>query len=509
VFAEKAGRSVMWLTYLTWMAARSPPKQFQNRIRPQPQALDHPSLVNELPSGILDHVRYDRRTSFSLMLTAEQKKTRGTGGMSDSNKLAVEDRAGHDWYRFVLSYPPHLVREYLTRFGVSSESMVLDPFCGTGTTIVECKKQSIPSIGIEAHPMSFFASRTKTDWTVSADKLLETARNIACDAVMELEKQGIVDDSQGWMLRETDRGTPLRALPPEAMKLLLTDSISPLPLHKVLVLRDMIERHSTPVVRGPLFLALARAIVTVIGNLHFGPEVGIGPKKDDAPVVSSWLRRVESIADDLALLRAKKAVSSTVHHADARSMPSVIVEHSIDAVITSPPYPNEKDYTRTTRLESVILGMINTKEQLQALKRNSLLRSNTRNVYKGDNDHEWVSGHRGVQELAQNIEARRVELGKTSGFERLYSKVTTLYFGGMARHLSELRRCLRPGARLAYVVGDQASFLRIMIRTGQILGELAEELGYKVESIDLFRTRMATATREQLREEVLVLRWPG
>jgi 2-polyprenyl-3-methyl-5-hydroxy-6-metoxy-1,4-benzoquinol methylase len=48
-----------------------------------------------------------------------------------------------------------------------------------------------------------------------------------------------------------------------------------------------------------------------------------------------------------------------------------------------------------------------------------------------------------------------------------------------------------------------------MIRTGEILGDIAHSLGYEVTGIDLFRTRLATATREQLREEVVVLRWPG
>ena len=88
--------------------------------------------------------------------------------------------------------------------------------------------------------------------------------------------------------------------------------------------------------------------------------------------------------------------------------------------------------------------------------------------------------------------------------------MTKLYFGGMVRHLCpNLRDILRPGARLAYVVGDQASYLRVMIRTGQILADLAASLGYEVVGIDLFRTRIATATREQLREEVVVLNWPG
>jgi hypothetical protein len=156
----------------------------------------------------------------------------------------------------------------------------------------------------------------------------------------------------------------------------------------------------------------------------------------------------------------------------------------------------------------VLLGFFRDKATLRALKR-TMLRSNTRGVYKEDDDDRWVAQHPKIERLATEIERRRIEMGKTSGFERLYARVTKLYFGGMARHFAELRPLLKKGAQLAYVVGDQASYLRVMIRTGQLLGDIAEELGYEVTSLDLFRTRLATATREQLREEVLVLRWPG
>ncbi len=91
----------------------------------------------------------------------------------------------------------------------------------------------------------------------------------------------------------------------------------------------------------------------------------------------------------------------------------------------------------------------------------------------------------------------------------MYHRVAELYFGGMARHFKDLQSILKPGARLAYVVGDQASYLRVMIRTGTILADIAQSLGYEVIGIDLFRTRLATATREQLREEVVLLKWNG
>jgi tRNA G10 N-methylase Trm11 len=73
---------------------------------------------------------------------------------SKANVLGAEDRAAHDWYRFVLSFPPHLVRDYIERLEVRKGQRVLDPFCGTGTTLVECKKLGIESVGVEPNPMA-------------------------------------------------------------------------------------------------------------------------------------------------------------------------------------------------------------------------------------------------------------------------------------------------------------------------------------------------------------------
>ncbi len=427
----------------------------------------------------------------------------------EDNKLRVADRAAHDWYRFVLSYPAHIVRTYIERFGMDSQHNVLDPFCGTGTTIVECKKLGIPSCGIEPNPMAVFASRTKVDWEVDPDKLIAHAAGIAKQTLQCFDEQGIQDEGALELFeRQTKPQPALRELPPELVKLLLTDSISPLPLHKVLLLLNVLEENHEPRLLAHEHIALAKSLVNEISNLHFGPEIGVGAIKKDAAVVGPWLRAVKRVAEDIRHLQAKAATPAIVHQADARDLAILLKPASVDAVITSPPYPNEKDYTRTTRLESVLLGFIKSKDDLRRLKQN-LVRSNTRSVYKSDTDDRLVEGHHAIQQIAEAIERRRIELGKTSGFERLYARVTKLYFGGMLRHLMDLRPVLRPGAQLAYVVGDQASYLRVMIRTGQLLADLARSVGYEVVGIDLFRTRLATATREQLREEVVILRWPG
>ncbi len=354
--------------------------------------------------------------------------------------------------------------------------------------------------------MARFATEVKLDWTVDPSGLVAHAAHVADAASRLLDQQGIREEP--FTLVDPDGLKNLRSLSSAQERLLLTDSISPIPLHKALVLLDCLSAAPDDRFLRYEQLALARSLVRYSSNLHFGPEVGVGPPRPDAPVIGPWLAGIRAMARDVAEVAPQMVIPATVHQADARQLMTVLKPQSINAVITSPPYPNEKDYTRTTRLEMVLLGFIEDKADLQRLKR-GLLRSNTRNVYTGDDDDTWVEAHPEVARIAREIEARRIELGKTSGFERMYARVTKLYFGGMARHLTSLREVLKPGARLAYVVGDQASYLRIMIRTGHILATIGESLGYSVVGIDLFRTRIATATREQLREEVVLFVWPG
>jgi hypothetical protein len=279
-------------------------------------------------------------------------------------------------------------------------------------------------------------------------------------------------------------------------------------LHKTLILLDCLKAHHGEPYYQHGLLALGNALVSSIGNLRFGPEVGVGKSKLDVPVTACWLSEIRKMVNDLRLVAGQSHPRAQVHLADARQISQILEPDSIDVVITSPPYPNEKDYSRTTRLETVVLGFVSDRKELRQLKKR-LVRSNTRGVYKEDDDDKWIADYPEIQRIAETIENRRIEMGKTSGFERTYHRVTRLYFGGMARHLAELSSVLRPGARLAYVVGDQASYLRVMIRTGQLLADIAQALGYELLRIDLFRKRFATATQAELREEVVVLRWPG
>lgn len=408
------------------------------------------------------------------------------------NKLRVEDSSIHDWYRFVLSFPPHLVQQYLETFCVDQTSFVLDPFCGTGTTNVECKKHGVSSWGIEASPLTHFVSKTKCVWANDTFNFLNTAKQIALAAA-----------------RTINSLSKPRTLSEEQTSLILKNSICEQPLSSTLVLRDSIRAANSPF-EDYYLLALAKHIVYSYSNLKFGPEVGISrKKKESVDVVEIWLSEIERMETDLEYWKHHSSTFADISLGDARSIPKRDYIGKVDCVITSPPYPNEKDYSRTTRLESVILGFINTKDDLRNIKK-GFIRSNSKNVYRSDNDAQYISNIGSINKLSNEIEERRLELGKTSGFEKLYASVVKQYFGGMARHLSELKPYLRNGASLAYVVGDQASYFQIPIRTSVLLGEVAESIGgYRVDRVDTFRKRFATATETWLNEDVLVLKYKG
>jgi len=405
----------------------------------------------------------------------------------ESNKLYFLDANIHKWYRFVLSFPPHLVNEYLNKFNASEYTLVLDPFCGTGTTLVECKKNAIPSIGLEANPMALFASQVKINWVIEPYEIIEMAKIIAEKANSKIQNH---------------KGKYLK-LSHEQEKLLIKNSISPLPLHKSLILLEIINKYKDNRNYNHLKLAFAKQLVNSYSNLHFGPEVGVSRnKKYDVDVINLWLTEVISMAHDIAQFKENENIYGEVLYTDSRN---INLDKKVDIVFTSPPYPNEKDYTRTTRLESVVLGYINNKEDLRKYK-NNLLRSNTRNIYISDDDEKYIKNNKRIMNLSKKIENKRIELGKTSGFEKYYHRVVELYFGGIYRHLLGLKKHLSPNAHLAYVVGDQASYFQILINTGEILAEIAEDIGYKVDTIDVFRTRLSTKSGKYLNEEVVVLR---
>lgn len=429
------------------------------------------------------------------------------------NQIMSQDFPIHCWYQFVLGYPPHLVRHYISKFNFNQDSLILDPFCGTGTTPVECFKNGVPSMGIDANYMAYFATKTKLNLKMRSEDLNKNLNYIYQSTRRSYKKFGIQDHFTGLIEpSEVSKPTILNKIPIlelDAEKVIPAGFISEKPLKKVLIIRDIIDTIEDQSIKDFFLLSLANIIVGKASNVGFGPEVYRKKPKDDFNALDNFVNNSSNMINDL-INYSHLNTKTTIIHGDARKINKYIDKsliNKIDGVITSPPYPNEKDYTRSTRLESVLLGFISNKKELRE-KKDLFLRSNSRNIFVKDTDGDHIVGFDKIERIANEIEEKRIKLGKTSGFEKMYPKIVRHYFGGMFLHLQSLQPYLSPNAKLAYVVGDQMSFFKTHIPTADLLGDIATSLGYNVIDIELWRTRLATATKMQINENVLILEKP-
>lgn len=425
------------------------------------------------------------------------------------NRISLDDQPIHGWYNFVVGYPPHLVREYLGKFkGKPGKSVILDPFCGAGTTLVEAKRQGYASYGTDGNPMAVLATRVKTNWSVDTKDIHKILGQVCTKTAKHMKEINFDDlpdipeiESAG--LSYKYNGCNIN-LPAEQLKRIPYGFISKKPLIKFLLLKNNVEKLKEGKTKDFLLLALASILPGGVGNVRFGPEIGKGSPKEDVAILDLYRAVTNKMVSDLKNSDLSNAcIPSNAYLGDARLLES-IPKNSIDIVITSPPYPNEKEYTRNSRLELVLLDFVRDQESLRRVKY-SLLRSNTRTAFKADNDDEAVTHIASIQKLAKQIEDKRIALGKDSGFEKLYHRVFKLYFGGMYIHLKALYPKLRRGAKCAYVVGDQMSYFKIPVRTADLLSEIASDLGYKILGKDLWRTRRSTAHDVNLEENVLLI----
>lgn len=399
----------------------------------------------------------------------------------------------HNWYRLRLGYSDHLVSDLLDEFSLARGDRVLDPFCGSGTTLVECMKKGIDSVGIDANPSSCFAASVKTNWSLQAGTLLTLLDEIESSvsryrrqhARLKSDPTYLYLDSSGML----DRGW-----------------ISPLPLAECLAIKQCIFDLRTNIhYKQALLLALIAEVVDGASNVKFGPELYCGPPRQDADILAEFVDRVETMAFDLRTVRKLRMKGTAkVLHGDARKCATVIPKSSTQfaAIICSPPYPTEHDYTRNARLELSFLEAVTDRETLRDIKR-LMIRSNTKGIYKTDRDATLVKEHVIIQKLVTELD--QVTSTKTYGFARLYSRVVQEYFGGMKRHLVSARKRLRHKAKCAYIVGDQGSYLGVHIPTGKILASIADGLGFRVTGIRKWRTRWASVSGKKIDEHIVLL----
>lgn len=440
-----------------------------------------------------------------------------------SNVARLDDTGIHDWYRFVFAYSDWIIADLKEEFGISETDLIYDPFNGTGTTTVTSKKLGIDSIGTDASPVGVLAGQVKTNWDIDLDKFRTRRRDllgVLKPVFMEISKEDETDLSR---YEDENSEVDLSKYDFSEPEKLLKGWLSRKPMKKMLVLKHEVENLPDDEVTGLFRLAMIAILPEKVGNIAFGPTLYRTGEVEDIDVYKIYSDKLNKMESDLEETQSKiqgggiTPGKTEVMFADARQAGDAVKQNSallkehggtVDFIITSPPYPNERDYTRTQRLELIWLDEVCDNVDLQNIKKN-YLRSNTKNIYVGDNDGERTS-IRDFERVDQIVKELEDHVGEdSSGFERYYPRVIEEYFGGMCLHFQSLYDVIAPGGKLAYVVGDQQTYKRVSVETGEILGEIAEaKTGFTQVGFMHWRNRRSTDHDEDLEEEILVLEKP-
>ena len=209
----------------------------------------------------------------------------------------------------------------LKHFEASSRSRILDPFLGSGTTLLACKELGIDGVGVDVAPLAVFVSQVKiADYDI--EELKEAAK---------------------WLFSQPFRRPDLSEVSGFVKQFFLKPS-----LEDIIFFRERVREIEDPVVRNFFTLALMNAAMKVSFAYKDGAVLKV-VEKPVPPFRKFFKRVVRKMIRDLTRLSFKPC-NLEVYLGDARRM-DFLEDESFDIVITSPPYLNKIEYTKVYRIE--------------------------------------------------------------------------------------------------------------------------------------------------------------
>ena len=229
------------------------------------------------------------------------------------------DRTRHSDLEAIHPYPakfiPDLPGTLLDLLSIEPGTAVLDPFVGSGTTLVECQKRGIPSIGIDLNPIACMISSVKTN---ALPKNFEPALENVLEIAIKARQAAIpeIPNLDHWFEK------PIQI--------------------QIAKLIAAIER--APIQFQDIFnLALSSILVRVSNQdsdtRYAAIQKGIIPEQIPTFFATACRRVYAGLQH-----RNYDLVSATVLERDTLSVTSRDLNKRIGAVITSPPYPNAYEY---------------------------------------------------------------------------------------------------------------------------------------------------------------------
>ena len=383
---------------------------------------------------------------------------------------------GLRWLKYKEGFSAGLVKELLE---LTPAKSVLDPFSGAGTSVLTAGSMGIQGTGIEIMPIGNLAARAIS----AVSNGLEPDRFVkASNAIVDAVSQNDYDD---------------RYLFPHVP---ITKHAFPETTERDLAkAREFIAGVADPTISIILTLACASVLEDISYTrkdgqfLRWDPQSGrkVSEKlhKESVPTLRDSLRRrLVEIAADIPALKHKYSGAAT-EFIDGSSLTELrhLPTGTFDAVITSPPYANRYDYTRTYALELAYLGY--NADQFKEL-RQALLSATVENRSKREIlGREYGESERFFKAtaMADNQTALQEALGiLKANVEHLSNRnVISLvenYFTEMALIISELGRLVTPGGNL-FMVNDNVRYHGEEIPVDLILSDFAEQTGFHCETI--------------------------
>ncbi len=359
----------------------------------------------------------------------------------------------YNWFFYKEAFSPEFVEKTLDDFGITAGN-VLDPFSGIGTTALAAKSRRLQAHGLDASPLAVFAGMVKTRNYTQAD----------VDAVEGFMKNVFQEKTQPRIRWDFELFRIEKAFPPANLRDMLS-------------VREKIAQVENQNAHNLLLLALVSIIPMCSFVLKDGGVLRIA-KKSVAPVREMFKRRVKRMVSDIAEHQVV-GPEPEIYLADARDMP--FDSETMDAVITSPPYLNNIDYTKVYGLELSLLEM--DPESARVARARSL--------------RSFITSSASVPEIPP-------ELGEIG--HRI--PVAGTYFSDMEKVLYETFRVLRPKCSASFVVGN-AVIHETHIAVDEILAEMGERIGFESEiRVGLERIADVRPAKVKTRESAVIFKKP-
>ncbi len=356
---------------------------------------------------------------------------------------------------------------------------VLDPFSGTGTSVLTACGMGMQGTGVEIMPIGNLAASAiaaaangldSTALARASSGLLDAVSKTSCDHNFLFPHVPITTSA----FPEATEGDLARARE-------FTSKIDDPDLRTVLTLAcvSVLEEVSYTRKDGQFLRWDSQSGRKVSPRLH---------KKSVPTLATALRRRLTEIATDIPELRRRYGGSrpSLVEGSslmELRRLPA----GGFDTVVTSPPYANRYDYTRTYALELAYLGF--TADQFKEL-RQALLSATVENRSK----RGTLSQEYGMQEqFSQALRMTDSQDALQEALSILKANVKSLsnanviglvenYFSEMALVICELGRLIGPGGNL-FMVNDNVRYHGEEIPVDLILSDFAEQSGFRCEAI--------------------------